>query len=103
MSNRIHFYFMRASRDDLLRYHKRNKEKIKKWSLQKPQIQPQFQSSLDQKLVDWPKGSTPIRKGMELDIEKLKIYFENDLGITGEAMDSRQFDHGQSNPTFYVR
>ena len=63
----------------------------------------ELQSLLDQKLVDWPKGSTPIRKGMELDIEKLKIYFENDLGITGEAMDLRRFDHGQSNPTYYVR
>ena len=63
----------------------------------------ELQNLLDQKLVDWPKGSTPIRKGMELDIGKLKIYFEKELGITGDAMDLRQFDHGQSNPTYYVR
>jgi len=40
---------------------------------------------------------------MELDIEKLKLYFEKELGITGDEMDLRQFDHGQSNPTYYVR
>ena len=58
---------------------------------------------LDKRLVDWPKGSTPIRKGMGLDIEKLKTYFETELGIMGDEMDLRQFDHGQSNPTYYVR
>jgi len=54
-------------------------------------------------IISWPKGTTPIRKGMGLDKEKLQTFFEENLKINGNEMVIRQFDHGQSNPTYYIR
>ena len=62
-----------------------------------------LQTLIGQKLVTWPKGSTPIRDGMDLNREKLKAFLQSEYGLVGDEVELRQFDHGQSNPTYYVR
>ena len=63
----------------------------------------ELQALLKQQLVSWPKGTTPIRDGMDLDREKLRNYLESKFGLSGDELELRQFDHGQSNPTYYIR
>ena len=40
---------------------------------------------------------------MDLDRQKLRNYLERKFGLTSEELELRQFDHGQSNPTYYIR
>ena len=63
----------------------------------------ELQKIVGKQLVDWPKGTTPIRKGMGLDEQKIKAFLNDKLNIQGDAMVVRQFDHGQSNPTYYIK
>ena len=63
----------------------------------------ELQAMLNEQLVTWPRGTTPIREGMDLDRTKLRHYLENSLGLVGDELELRQFDHGQSNPTYYIR
>ena len=63
----------------------------------------ELQAMLKKPLVSWPKGTTPIRDGMDLDRVKLRSYLETKFGLSGEELELRQFDHGQSNPTYYIR
>ena len=63
----------------------------------------ELQAMLKQQLVTWPRGTTPIRDGMDLDRAKLRHYLESSLGLVGDELEMRQFDHGQSNPTYYIR
>jgi len=47
-------------------------------------------------------GTSRIRRGMEIDQARLERYLADKLNITG-SMTLRQFQHGQSNPTYLIR
>ena len=53
--------------------------------------------------LDMTPGTSRIRKGMEIDQEKLLGYMVNELKMPGNKMTVRQFQHGQSNPTYLLK
>eukprot|EP00123_Amoebidium_parasiticum_P016212 comp23337_c0_seq1/m.38473 comp23337_c0_seq1/g.38473 ORF comp23337_c0_seq1/g.38473 comp23337_c0_seq1/m.38473 type:complete len:1053 (-) comp23337_c0_seq1:121-3279(-) len=53
-------------------------------------------------LSGYVKGTTAVRKGHKIDSGVLSMYMELN-GCSGGHLNIRQFAHGQSNPTFYVR
>ncbi|XP_073863977.1 acyl-CoA dehydrogenase family member 10 isoform X17 [Macaca fascicularis] len=49
-------------------------------------------------------NTQPVRKTMEIPKDSLKKYLKDLLGIqTTGPLELLQFDHGQSNPTYYIR
>ncbi|KAM8961929.1 acyl-CoA dehydrogenase family member 10 [Pelodytes ibericus] len=44
-----------------------------------------------------------VRKTMEIPLDSLKKYLEKCFGETSDTLIVRQFSHGQSNPTYYVK
>eukprot|EP00954_Amorphochlora_amoebiformis_P010397 812148-Amorphochlora_amoeboformis.AAC.3 len=51
-----------------------------------------------------PRGTIPVRVGLEVDLESLKGYLVGKVpGILPEFnLEARQFNHGQSNPTYLL-
>ncbi|XP_050015071.1 acyl-CoA dehydrogenase family member 10 isoform X3 [Alexandromys fortis] len=47
-------------------------------------------------------NTRPVRKTMEIPVDALEKYLKGLLGTHG-PMELLQFDHGQSNPTYYIR
>ncbi len=54
-------------------------------------------------LQGYVEGTTAPRKGLEIPADSLKSHLKT-LGMTSDndAINIRQFKHGQSNPTYYV-
>nr|XP_044988644.1 acyl-CoA dehydrogenase family member 10 [Jaculus jaculus] len=49
-------------------------------------------------------GTSPVRKNMEIPQDALEKYLKNLLGAhTTGPLQLLQFDHGQSNPTYYIK
>ncbi|XP_033627558.1 acyl-CoA dehydrogenase family member 10-like [Asterias rubens] len=50
-------------------------------------------------------GTTAVRKGLELPVESLRAYLDtlNIGSSTDGVLNIRQFKHGQSNPTYFIR
>ena len=48
-------------------------------------------------------GTSRIRKGMEIDQDSLKTYLTGKLKLPDGPMVLRQFQHGQSNPTYLIQ
>nr|CAB3219669.1 acyl-CoA dehydrogenase family member 10 [Phallusia mammillata] len=58
---------------------------------------------LDISLSSVTKGTRPVRKGMEFDLEKFTEYVNDKLNIKVDHQpEVRQFSHGQSNPTYLI-
>ncbi|KAG8429461.1 hypothetical protein GDO86_020134, partial [Hymenochirus boettgeri] len=64
----------------------------------------QLEKQLGFSLTDFVPNTRSVRPAMEIPKEPLKKYLESALGekIEGQ-LTIRQFSHGQSNPTYYVR
>ena len=58
---------------------------------------------IGKELVGWPSTTTPLRAGLELDEQKLRKLLKEKLDLEAEDLILRQFDHGQSNPTYYIK
>jgi len=60
-----------------------------------------------QKVMEMDLGHTPgtskIRKGMEIDQDSLKKYLVESLNLNEGPMKLKQFQHGQSNPTYLIQ
>ena len=56
---------------------------------------------------DWQDMQTaetgPVRTGEEIDIERLRVFLEGELGIRGRDVEVEQFPGGSSNLTYLVR
>ncbi|XP_053328863.1 acyl-CoA dehydrogenase family member 10 isoform X2 [Spea bombifrons] len=54
-------------------------------------------------LKNFVPNTRSVRKTMEIPRDSLKVYLENVFGESSDTLIVRQFSHGQSNPTYYVK